>query len=349
MELLYMEKKLPQNLSDFSTTILIYAICRRTKEAVYQNQTRLNSWIPTADVQKCTSGNTVDETWPPSLPVLSRWRNSACDSLDLLHWNANAIIAKAGGWEHPAVLHLHLSRLVLLAPIPYLQTLAAAASARFSSRTVDIKKIETARAHIVKWALQDHYKARLSIVHAGAMLWHIRRYSVGDFLEPFGIFAATLVVWSYSTMMLFLKHHGSGPQVSGDALTDLQDGPLPLDNGLIEMLSRTSTMETEEDLDPKFLHLDRPCDDEMVQTYVRLGDKMSGHMSRVGDICKEGAPKKILNEGIRMLEEKSEDKNTSSSSTKRADTLEKEVNCCVWGAERPYADLLGFLVQSILE
>ncbi|KXH42098.1 hypothetical protein CNYM01_05757 [Colletotrichum nymphaeae SA-01] len=334
MEMLYMEKRLPPNLGDFSTMVLTYAIIRRTKEAIYHNQIRLNSWTPTADVQKCGPGDTVEETWPPSLPILSRWRNSACDSLDLLHWNANAIIAKAGGWEHPVILHLHLSRLVLLAPITHLQTLAAAASARASSRNVDNSKVEKARSLVAQWALRDQYKARLSVVHAGAMLWHIRRYSVGNFLEPFGIFAATLVVWAYSTMMLFMRRH----QNSSSHLAS--DGPGQQDSPM------EAVAEVEEEPEPSFLHLDRPCDDEMVQTYVRLGHRMAGHMAKVGDICNDGAPRKILKEGMQMLKGRPEQNGDAASSVGSGGTSENGRGYSVWGVERTYANFLDSLVQS---
>ncbi|KAJ0308679.1 hypothetical protein COL516b_003223 [Colletotrichum fioriniae] len=334
MEMLYMEKRLPPNLGDFSTMVLTYAIIRRTKEAIYHNQIRLNSWTPTADVQKCGPGDTVEETWPPSLPILSRWRNSACDSLDLLHWNANAIIAKAGGWEHPVILHLHLSRLVLLAPIIHLQTLAAAASARASSRNVDNSKVEKARSLVAQWALRDQYKARLSVVHAGAMLWHIRRYSVGNFLEPFGIFAATLVVWAYSTMMLFMRRHQNPSSHLASDGPGQQDSPME------------AVAEVEEDPEPSFLHLDRPCDDEMVQTYVRLGHKMAGHMAKVGDICNDGAPRKILKEGMQMLKGRPEQNGDAASSVGSGGTSENGRGHSVWGVERTYADLLDSLIQS---
>ncbi|KAK0371610.1 hypothetical protein CLIM01_11036 [Colletotrichum limetticola] len=317
MEMLYMEKRLPPNLGDFSTMVLT-----------------LNSWTPTADVQKCGPGDTVEETWPPSLPILSRWRNSACDSLDLLHWNANAIIAKAGGWEHPVILHLHLSRLVLLAPITHLQTLAAAASARASSRNVDNSKVEKARSLVAQWALRDQYKARLSVVHAGAMLWHIRRYSVGNFLEPFGIFAATLVVWAYSTMMLFMRRHQNPRSHLASDGPDQQDSPME------------AVAEVEEDPEPSFLHLDRPCDDEMVQTYVRLGHKMAGHMAKVGDICIDGAPRKILKEGMQMLKGRPELNGDAASSVGSGGTSENGRGYSVWGVERTYADLLDSLAQS---
>lgn len=343
LSMLYTGKKLPPNIGDFGTIVLTYAVCRRTKDAIYQHQSKLSSWTPTADVAKHSEEELVEETWPPSLPILSRWRNSACDCLDLLHWNANAIIAKAGGWEHPALLHLHLSRLILLTPINHMRTLAVAASLGTFGRSVDKSKVETARTSIAKWAINDQYKARLSIIHAGALLWHIRRYSIKNVLEPFAIFASTLVIWSYSTMMLFLNQHNA-------ALTQMPGtsrGEHPRDGFMASQASPNDTGgagDESEEPEPKFLHLDRPCDDEMVQTYVKLGHRMSGHVAKVGDICQKGAPKKILREEIRMLTGKcGHESELSGENLEGGGSLEQQG---IWGVEQPLADLLASLVQS---
>ena len=88
--MLYMEKKLPPNLGEFSTALLINAIYRRTNDAISQERSALNCWIPTATRQRRTDPATIDEGWPPSSQLSSKWRNSACDSLDVLHWSANS-------------------------------------------------------------------------------------------------------------------------------------------------------------------------------------------------------------------------------------------------------------------
>lgn len=44
--------------------------------------------------------------------------------MDTLHWAANATIASLLGAEHPTVLHLHISRVVLLVPRTAIITLA---------------------------------------------------------------------------------------------------------------------------------------------------------------------------------------------------------------------------------
>jgi hypothetical protein len=55
------------------------------------------------------------------------------------------------------------------------------------------------------------------------------------------------------------------------------------------------------DDEPLWLRLDRPLDDELVQTYIRVGNKMSAHLKGVGDICKHDAPLKILKQGYYLL------------------------------------------------
>lgn len=271
-----MEKGLPPNLDELGTNVLICAIYRRTREAFIQHQTPLASWVPTSDVRQHfepTSCATADETWPPSLPILSKWRNSACDCLDILHWNANGAIAKAGGWEHPAVLNLHLSRLLILTPLHELQRITASTPARNSDLA---EKHLNPRSPMYRWALNDQHKARLSVVHAGALIWHVRRYRMGSFLEPFAVFLATLVIWAYSSALNLQTRLGQHEEESPMSPAD-------------------------EDLDPAFLHLDRPLDDELVQAYVISGHKMAGHISGVGDIRSKEAPSKILTTGIRIL------------------------------------------------
>jgi len=75
------------------------------------------------------------------------------------------------------------------------------------------------------------------------------------------------------------------------------------------------------DEQPEFIHLDRPCDDEIVHHFVRNGHNMSGHMSNVGDICK--APHKVVLEGAKLLRTR--------------------LPC--WGVSREYHDILTKLAE----
>jgi hypothetical protein len=329
VEILYMEKKLPPSLSEFGTQVLIYAIYRRTKEANYQHQTTLSSWTPSAHIQKHSKTEVAEETWPPSRPILSRWRNIACDCLDILHWDANSQAATAAGWEHPTIMHLHLSRLLVLTPTQHMQTFSRAFSRTPSNGSLEGAKLARTRYHILQWALRDQYKARLAIIHAGALLWHVRRYSSNSFLEPFSIYIATLVVWTYSVTIQSVRSQTGHATRATDVHLGSGDN--------------ITTHGSPEDPEPSFIHLDRPCDDEMVQTYVRLGDKMSAHMSRVGNIMEPEAPRRILREGRRLLI----GRDTPPRLSQMTELNEmREDGIPVWGIERSYAELLVRLIQT---
>ncbi|KAL5587261.1 hypothetical protein FOVSG1_012397 [Fusarium oxysporum f. sp. vasinfectum] len=296
LHLLYMEKRQPSNLTEFGNIVLIYAVCARTKEAAYQYGTALSRWTPVAHVEPRKESVSMTETWPPTLEMVTRWRNSACDAFDILHWKANGKAANAGGTEHPTILHLHLSRLYILTPTKHFQKVAASAVLRQNDNELQ-NNMEYSEAcnHIQRWANIDQYKARLSIIHAGALLWHIRRYSSNDFIEPHAIYLATLSIWAYS---VFNTPRTESQQEHGDAVS--RSVPASGDRESQGSVGNNEA-ESEEEPDPTFIHLDRPCDDEMVQVYIRLGHKMAGHMQRVGNICSPNAPPKILREGIRML------------------------------------------------
>ncbi|EWY88087.1 hypothetical protein FOYG_09435 [Fusarium oxysporum NRRL 32931] len=296
LHILYMEKRQPSNLTEFGNIVLIYAVCARTKEAAYQYGTALSRWTPVAHVEPRKESVSMTETWPPTLEMVTRWRNSACDAFDILHWKANGKAANAGGTEHPTILHLHLSRLYILTPTKHFQKVAASAVLRQNDNKLQ-NNMEYSEAcnHIQRWANIDQYKARLSIIHAGALLWHVRRYSSNDFIEPHAIYLATLSIWAYS---VFNAPRTESQQEHGDAVS--RSVPASGDRESQGSVGNNEA-ESEEEPDPTFIHLDRPCDDEMVQVYIRLGHKMAGHMQRVGNICSPNAPPKILREGIRML------------------------------------------------
>src|SRR5690606_14469586 len=52
---------------------------------------------------------------------------------------------------------------------------------------------------VLTWAHQDRYKARLAVIHAGAVFWHIRRYASHSIMEPFTVFLAALVLWAFGS------------------------------------------------------------------------------------------------------------------------------------------------------
>ncbi|KAL4814909.1 fungal-specific transcription factor domain-containing protein [Aspergillus spinulosporus] len=324
LELLHMEKTLPPKLGNFSATIIIFGICRRNQEATVQYQTNLTLWSPSAQKQPRPPFHPIEEGWPPALSSLSRWRNSACDCLDILHWNANSISARLGGWEHPTILHLHLARLLLLAPIQHIEALGSESMASHTPQAPSPTAHTIARYHTLRWAIRDQYKARLCLVHAGALFWHIRRYSSNSFLEPFSVYTATLVIWAYSMAMHTMKGQGHEEANLPESL------PHPGDPAQQEgqHLGETGLNDKSSDSDTEVMviQIDRPCDDEIVQNFVRFGHTMSARMHRVGNIREPSAPRRIIKQGIRLLTGGSSDPDRAVPN---------------WGVEKSFIDSLN--------
>lgn len=273
VQIIYIEKRLISGIGEFSHILLIHALYHRMWEVGDYFRRPLSFWNPTAKKQSRESAIPMGFVWLPGIPSYSKWRNSACDCLDILHWTANSTIAKAAGLEHPTVLHLHASRLVLLAPFREIRSLAtslAEGTLRWSKRHQTLEW-----QYIWRWTKHDQYKARLSLIHAGVILWHIRRYSTNAFHEPVATFLAVLTLWAYGSC-----HAHAAPLPPAETNSPRLQGSQP---------------------EPSFIHLDRPCDDELVQLFVREGHAMTGNVTGVGDICAPGGPERILRVGCETL------------------------------------------------
>lgn len=302
--MLHVEKTLPTNLSELSNIFIVYSICRNLEEIFRDKLIHLRAWNPTADIQARTKPVTGNMSWPPPTSLLSSWRNSACDCLDILHWRANSKTAAAAGRESSTVLHLHFARLVILTPVSQVQLLAVAWPKGFMNS--DNARVNEARHQVLQWAVHDHHKARLAIVHSSAVLWHVRRFSKYSFFEPFAVYIATLITWAYSQCHQppeqddqnpcgdthgFISANGGHEAATSVAVTSeaSSDG-----NSSFDRAGSTSP-------EPSLIQLDRPCDDEIVQAFVRRGFEMSAYMQNIGNIHDRGAPRKILLEGKRLL------------------------------------------------
>jgi hypothetical protein len=269
----------------------------------------LSSWVPSAPGTRPSSrtGTEEPEDWLPGIPSFAKWRNSACDCLDVLHWEANTLVAQRLGVEHPLILHLHLARLILLTPAATIQNFATAVIQH--SKTTNPPVMESLKSEfqdykneIIRWFLRDQYKARLSLVHAGAIFWHVRRYSHDNMLEPFAVWLSTLVIWAYAT-----ASHGVNQQthqaseivrIATQNRLDLQ-GMVVDSNDTFEQDANSAIEDVL--IDSPYINLDRLCDDELIQTFVRHGTKMTGYMTGIGDICQAGSAEKILREGVKIL------------------------------------------------
>ncbi|KAF2105477.1 hypothetical protein BDV96DRAFT_678028, partial [Lophiotrema nucula] len=134
----------------------------------------LSSWIPTGERQESANSLPRQPVWLPSVPLFSKWQNSTCDCLDVLHWQANANIGQHSGLEHPTVFHLYLARIVLLAPCESLSGLP-------STGRVPMTSIEQQMRGMRSRSSVHQYKARLAVVHAAVLFWHVRHHSVDVF------------------------------------------------------------------------------------------------------------------------------------------------------------------------
>jgi hypothetical protein len=115
LEILYKKKAVDSNTGELGRVLLIYGLYRRTWEVASYHRDSLSNWIPSAPGTRAPSPAASGvEAWLPGNPIFSKWRNSACDCLDILHWSANSLVASRAGLEHATVLHLHLARLILL-------------------------------------------------------------------------------------------------------------------------------------------------------------------------------------------------------------------------------------------
>jgi hypothetical protein len=97
------------------------------------------------------------------------------------------------------------------------------------------------------------------------------------------------------------------------------------------------------DDEPLWLRLDRPLDDELVQTYIRVGNKMSAHLKGVGDIGKHDAPLKILKEGYYLLSGK---KYTRSPNNTINESVPGETKHCTWEIRQSYAATIQCLIDA---
>lgn len=269
---IYVEKKVQTSMGEFSRILLIHALYQRSWEVENYLQQPLSRWTPTAERQEVHRLIPQTPVWLPEIPLFSRWRNAACDCLDVLHWSANSMIGANSGMEHPTVCHLHLARVILLTPLRHICDLAYGMT-KEDTYLSSLSLIAENRTIVRRWAMEDQHKARLAMIHAGVLFWHVRRYSASAFYEPSAVMLAALALWAYGTFTEKLTL--SGPELEAAAEEELSY--------------------------PTSINLDRPADDELVQTFIRRGDRMQAMVTGVGDICTPQGPERVLNEGAKLI------------------------------------------------
>lgn len=302
MHALFVKHQVPPRLSSFDEVLLPYVTLARTDDVAKSAVQPLHSWSPGPGSNPSSEERDVDvpsqdPVWLPANPQFAAWRNSACDALDVLHWEANGNVAKAYGSEGPIILHLHLARLLLLCPYRDFISLAHSLQKRPANARRDLPAASQLDESVLRWLTMDDHKGRLSLVHAGAIFWYLRRYARGHFYEPFSIYLASLTIWVYGVFL---------PQVRGNLLRIKQMNSTKIARRQLESQrqrpSESSSEEDEDDLTPNNILLDRPCDDEIVQTFVRRGHTVQADMSGATDICLPSSQKFVLQEAIKILQ-----------------------------------------------
>lgn len=317
---LWIESQLDLSPSPFTTEALILALIRRLWYAEQYLCDPLSIWPKPKD--SCSNFNPqVRRTtlYMGADPDFAKWRNATCDCLDILHWDALSVSAKAGGFESTAFLSLHLARLVLLTPVKALLDFSYEFAGKppgwlLLHKQYDINpRGEKSNTFVQQWWFQDRYKGRLALIHAGATLWHVRRYASESYMQPFAIYLATIVLWAYSVcarQYLSQTAIAGTPERPGADLEsmDITQYGESLDQGPTDYnLSRQSTAAVRNSLQPdsrmpQQLQLDRPMDDEMVQYFIRHGS-LRLYLEGVPDLCEVQGPLQILTEGATILEQ----------------------------------------------
>lgn len=281
LRVLYVEKRLLKNTGDFARVLLIHGLYCQTWDVGTSLSRPLLRWTPSSQKGDAESHDLTGPAWLPQIPLYNQWRNAACDCLDVLHWIANSDIAKAGT-ENSTVLHLHFARIVLLAPYEAAKRMAELLVAEDVREGGAAERFRRECQQVQKWITDDQFKARLALVHCGIFFWHVRRYSLDAFYEPTKVFIVTLVVWAYGSLCppqqpsTSLRGSGSNrPREDEDWSCDLDD--------------------------ISSIRLDRPCDDELVQLFIKRGRSMTATIMGVGNITAANGPLRMLKEGRKLL------------------------------------------------
>lgn len=296
MQQLYIDKKLPSDRSEFARILQIHGLFHRQWEVEKYLSDPLSQWTPTATKQSTQEILPKEDTvWLPSLTTFTRWQNSACDCLDILHWQANATIGKASGLEHPTVLHLHLARIVLLAPYTRIKSLAKLKLINNRDHWQE-KDLRAHEQHVQRWARQCQYKARLGAIHAGVVLWHVRRFSIDAFYEPSAVGLAALMLWAFGTHSPSSKRNAQAQRSNVPGNQRRQPSASTNQNPIA---ASPATSDVDEEC--SIILLDRPTDDELVQQFVRVGGTMQARLNGVPDLYAAKGPERVLLEGCKIL------------------------------------------------
>ena len=278
---IYIEKRVEPTMGEFSRILVIHALYNRSWEVQTHLSNPISHWVPTAVRQSLKNIPVFNEPiWLPGDPSYFRFRNATCDCLDILHWRANSVTGAASGIEHPTLLHLHIARIVLLTPFRNICDLAYGLTKQHINSTANSADADLVRNREIvrRWAEDDQCKARLAMYHAGVLFWHVRLYSAKGFYEPPAVMLAALALWAFGTF------------TTKDIMATSPNG------GNLMFIESAD----DEASYPTSINIDRPADDEIVQMYIRRGDRMQAMIAGVGDIRSPLGPYRVLVEGAKL-------------------------------------------------
>ncbi|KAI5276377.1 hypothetical protein E4T47_00567 [Aureobasidium subglaciale] len=249
------EKSLQNTMGEFSRIVLLHGLYRQCwdmEKAEIQSRLRLHQ-----------------------ISAYNLWRDSICESLDILQWSANNVIHAASGIEHPTVLHLHLARIVLFAPIQTICDLAYGMTKEDIS--INVEQMACLRTAIRRWVVEEESesKARLAVLHAGALLRHLHAFHTNGFYEPSAVLLATLTLWTYGTFTTNVMSTRSSAQ---RRFSDTQVHPISI-------------------------ALDQPLEADLARSFVKEGRDMMPTLRAVGSIRGAGGPERVLLEGSKLVSE----------------------------------------------
>ncbi|KAL1887121.1 hypothetical protein Sste5346_010427, partial [Sporothrix stenoceras] len=277
-----------------------------------------------------------------TIPEYTKWRNSACDALDVLHWDALGTSAKSGGQEGPIFLQLHIARLAILTPVrevfgyigSFRQTeKTLSGTADNPSLPINLYDMPLTQQHCRQvlsiWAIKDRYKARLAVIHAGAIFWHVRRYSSDSFHQALAVFLAAATLWAFGNFSLAAATT-TNPFLGSEAPVEVMDGDNELSpssdgrTGTVrcsteggerdqggagqdsrnpgENLSSAALPQKYRRRMPSRIQIDRPIDDELAQYFIREGNTTTLMLEGVDDLCSGDGPEQVLRDGALILD-----------------------------------------------
>jgi len=106
---------------------------------------------------------------------------------------------------------------------------------------------------------------------------------------------ATLALWAFSTFSP-RSHTDSSPQQQPN-----QQHSSTREHTAVSANNLINSSSDDEDGMCNIILLDRPTDDELVQRFVVKGNRMTAVMDGIGDLHNERAPRRVLQQGRKIL------------------------------------------------